>query len=86
MVDEVFLEVPFYGSTELGILFVGEEPVDGVHVCSLDGDLGKEREGRLLLFPAEGLDLQVGAGFLSVEVIGRKCENLEASGLVLFLE
>jgi hypothetical protein len=57
-----------------------------VHVCSLYGDLGKEREGRLLLFPAEGLDLQVGSGFLSVEVVGRKCENLEASGRVLFLE
>ena len=86
MVDEVFLEVPFYGSTELGVLFVGEKPVDGVHIRSLDGDLGKEREGRLLLFPAEGLDLQVGTGFLSVEVVGRKCENLEALGLVFFLE
>tara|TARA_B100001750_G_C15138505_1_gene413457 strand:- start:162 stop:335 length:174 start_codon:yes stop_codon:yes gene_type:complete len=57
-----------------------------VHIRSLDGDLGKEREGRLLLFPAEGLDLQVGTGFLSVEVVGRKCENLEALGLVFFLE
>jgi len=57
-----------------------------MHVSALDGDLREEGEGRLLLFPAEGFDLQVGAGFLSVEVVGRKCENLEASGLVLFLE
>jgi len=57
-----------------------------VHISALDRDLGEQREGGLLLFPAEGLDLQVGTGFLSVEVVGRKCENLEALGLVFFLE
>tara|TARA_B000000460_G_scaffold231866_1_gene190401 strand:+ start:128 stop:301 length:174 start_codon:yes stop_codon:yes gene_type:complete len=57
-----------------------------MHVSALDGDLREEGEGRLLLFPAEGFDLQVGAGFLSVEIIGRECQDLETLGRVLFLE
>ncbi len=86
MIDQVFLEIPFYVSTGLGVLLVGEEPVERMHVSALDGDLREEGEGRLLLFPAEGFDLQVGAGFLSVEIIGRECQDLETLGRVLFLE
>ena len=86
MVDEVFLEIPFYVSADLGILLVGEEPVERVHVIALDGDLRKEGEGRLLVFPAEIFDLQVGTGFLSVEIIGGECQHLETLGRVLFLE
>jgi len=57
-----------------------------MHVGALDGDLGKEGEGRLLVLPAEVLDLQVGAGLLPVEIIGGERQDLETLGLVFFLE
>ena len=86
MVDEVFLEVPFYVAADLRVLLVRQELVERMHVGTLDGDLGKEGEGRLLVLPAEVLDLQVGAGLLPVEIIGGEGQDLETLGLVLFLE
>ena len=86
MVDEVFLEVPFHIATQLRVLLVCEELVERVHVAALHRDLGKEGEGRLLVLPAEVLDLQVGAGFLPVEIIGGEGQDLETLGRVLFLE
>jgi len=57
-----------------------------MHVAALHRDLGKEGEGRLLVLPAEVLDLQVGAGLLPVEVVSREGQYLETLGRVLFLE
>ena len=86
MVDEILLEIPFYVATGLGILLAGKEPVERMHILTLDGNLREEGKGRLLLIPAEGFNLQVGAGLLPVEIIGRECQDLEAPGRVLFLE
>ena len=86
MVDEVFLEVPFYVAGYLRVLLVRQELVERMHVGALDGDLGKEGEGCLLVLPAEVLDLQVGAGLLPVEIIGGERQDLETLGLVFFLE
>ena len=63
-----------------------QELVERVHVIALYRDLGKEGEGRLLILSAEVLDLQVGAGFLPVEVVGGEGQDLETLGRVLFLE
>src|SRR5262249_40663749 len=86
-IDEEFREVPRDRTREFRVgLVAREEIIHRVDPLALDHDLREQREGHAVFRAAERLDLGVGSGLLSAELVRRKREDLEALRLVLLVE
>lgn len=84
--DENLFKVPLDIAGEILVLGAGELSKEGVFVVASDGDFGEEGEIDIVFRVAEDFDFFVGAGFLSAEVIGGKCEDCEVFVAVYILE
>ncbi len=68
MSDEVLLEVPCDGAGDLLVGMARQEPVERALVVALDGDLGEDVEGSVLL-GTKRLDRSVCTRLLAGEVV-----------------
>ena len=85
-IDQVLLEVPRHWAGHLGVGMLRQEAIEWADVVALHRDLGEEIKTHVVFLGAELLDLQVGAGLLAHEVVGREGQDAETLVLVLAVE
>lgn len=86
-VEKEFGEVPLDFAGELGIAFLaGQVLIERRRVFALDRELVHDGEGDVVLAGAKGLDLLIGAGLLSAEIVGRDSDDDQALSLVFFVD
>ncbi len=77
MSDEVLLEVPCDGAGDFLVRMARQEPVQRALVVALDGDLGEDVEGSVLL-GTKRLDLLVRTRLLVGEVVRGEGQDSKA--------